>query len=164
MYEKLEDFNKKREKEKPKSRENNDETIKEGEASNKKEELLLFYGKLITKIYHDASNYASLEEIGVEDHFETAIKLICLIHTKRSLYLENEEGEEVSEKIKQDISSYHNNYIERFVNIGKVTKDDQIDKVLLAIYPFIKLQEEEYELMTKDLVLLLMDLMLLLAL
>ena len=45
-----------------------------------------------------------------------------------------------------------------------MTKEDRIDQVLLTIYPYIKMQEEEYDLMTKDLVLLLMDLMLLLAL
>ena len=39
------------------------------------------------KLYHDAINYATLEEIGVPNFFENTFKLICSIHDLRTTYL-----------------------------------------------------------------------------
>jgi hypothetical protein len=58
-----------------------------GEAKNKKEELLIVYNKLIVKMYHDAVNYATLREIGLDNYYETTCKLMTLVHEKRTLYI-----------------------------------------------------------------------------
>ena len=107
--------------------------------------MLIFYNKVIVKLYHDSVNYASLREIGLDNYYEVTCKLMTLIHNKRTSYLESEdkEGEEeVSDKIKQDISSYHNHFSERIEDLAKLTGQDTLEKVLLELYPKIKQVEE----------------------
>lgn len=63
LYGKVEDLNRHREKEKKerkKSRDKLKDPLKEKGASNKREELLIFYNKLMVALYHDSVNYASL--------------------------------------------------------------------------------------------------------
>jgi len=97
LYSALRDLNKAKEQEKQEKlqsgihEEPDNKERGEGEAKNKKEELLLVYNKLLVKVYHDNTNYATLEEIGVDNYFEVGSKLICLIHEKRTSYLESED-------------------------------------------------------------------------
>lgn len=77
-------------------------------------------------MYHDAVNYATLRELGLDNYYEVTCKLMTLLHEKRTLYIEddeNEQAEEVSEKIKQEISSYHNTFFMAIKNIGYGTKE-----------------------------------------
>jgi hypothetical protein len=169
LYAKVQDLNRERgyggQKEK-KSRKEEESGEKEGEAKNKKEQLLIFYNKLMVTLYHDGVNYASLREIGIDNYYEVTCKLMTLIHSKREKYLESEEKEgeqEVSDKIKQEISSYHNFYATRIEDISKLDEDDTLEKILLDIYPKLK-DYEEYELFMNEVLLFFIDLMLLLAL
>ena len=89
------------------------------------------YNKLLVKVYHDSVNFATLREIGIENYYEITCKLMTLIHEKRTSYLESEndgeeEDQEVCEKIKQDISSYHNSFAEPIKNIANITADDTL--------------------------------------
>jgi len=121
-------------------------------------------------MYHDAVNYATLREIGLENYYEVTCRLMTLVHEKRTIYIENddksEEGEEVSEKIKQEISSYHNTFWMAIKNIAYVVKDgkeETLSTLLLLIYTKIK-EYTEFDMLMKEVEIYLIDLLLLLSL
>jgi hypothetical protein len=42
-------------------------------------------------MYHDAVNYATLRELGMENYYEVTCKLMTLVHEKRTLYIEKDD-------------------------------------------------------------------------
>lgn len=66
LFSKIEDLNKDRQKQKKEKKADEQPTEKEGTTLDKKEHLLLFYGKVMSRIYNDASKHTFLREIGLE--------------------------------------------------------------------------------------------------
>lgn len=93
LYSKVQDLNSSKEQEKNEKKEKGikqeieGKDSREGEAKNKREELLIIYNKILVQLYHDSVNFASLQEIGIENYYEITCKLMTLIHEKRVNYL-----------------------------------------------------------------------------
>lgn len=65
---------------------------------------------------------------------------MTLVHEKRTSYLEEEgkEQEEVSDKIKQEISGYHNSFWSAIKNLAAPQPGDSLQSVLMLIHDKIK--------------------------
>lgn len=92
---------------------------------------------------------------------------MTLIHEKRTNYLETddkgEDSEEVCDKIKQEISNYHNSFWGPIKNIANLSKDDSLCAILLTLYEKIK-EYPEFDLLMKEVEIFLIDILLLLSL
>jgi hypothetical protein len=51
------------------------------------------------EIYHDAVNYATFREIGINNYYEITCKLMTLIHEKRTVYIETDEKDENNQDV-----------------------------------------------------------------